>query len=109
MKPQAQNLTFLSPLTYQAAQLPVRQTLTRYWLGAVLRWQFLLQGLVLLLVLGMVLAFYAVVTQSVNQGALRQQARLAQSQALQRCTLLSRAPQRQACRLEANALLGKNV
>ena len=109
MKPQAQNLTFLSPLTYQAAQLPVRQAIARYWLGSVLRWQFLLQGAALLLVLGMVLVFHAVVSQSVNQGALRQHARLAQAQALQCCTLLPHAPERQACRLEANALLGKNV
>ena len=109
MKPQAQNLTFLNPLTCQAAQLPGRQTIVRYWLGAVLRWPYLLQGLALLLVLGMVLVFHAVVTQSVSQGVLLQQARLAQSQALQRCTQLPRAPQRQACRLEANALLGKNV
>jgi len=109
MKPQAQNLTFLNPLTCQAAQLPGRQTIVRHWLGSVLRWPYLLQGLALLLVLGMVLVFHAVVSQSVNQGALRQHARLAQAQALQRCAQLPHAPERQACRLEANALLGKNV
>jgi hypothetical protein len=109
MKPQAQNLTFLNPLTCQAAPFPGRQTIVRYWLGAAMRWPYLPQGLALLLVLGMVLVFHAVVTQSVSQGVLLQQARLAQSQALQRCAQLPRATQRQACRLEANALLGKNV
>jgi hypothetical protein len=58
------------------------------------------------LVIGMLLAFYTVVTQAVSQSLLRQQALTARAQALGRCQLLASVSARSRCLLELPALPG---
>ena len=59
-------------------------------------------------VIGLVLIFYAVVTQAVRQSGLRQQALAAQSQAVWRCKQLPTASTYQACLRELPTQLGGN-
>lgn len=71
---------------------------------AVLRAPWLLRVLAAGAVIGLVLAFYAVVTQAVHQSALRQQAIAAQAQAASRCASLAPASARRSCLLDLAAL-----
>jgi len=72
---------------------------------AVVRHPVLLPGVAVLVVMGLLLLFHAVVTQAVNQSVLQQQARSAQAQALWRCQRLPGMSTRQACLRELAAPL----
>lgn len=72
-------------------------------LRAALRAPWFLRVLAAGAVIGLVLSFYAVATQAVQQSALRQQALAAQAQAVSRCTALVPASARRSCLLELAA------
>jgi len=103
VKPQLQNFRF-------SDQLPGHLVLARHGTGLwatclqvaqgspVVRW---LAAAVV--VTGMVLLFHAVVTQSVHQSGLRQQALAVHARAVQRCQLLAKASARRSCLLELAA------
>jgi len=97
MKHQPHHLTFLDPLPSHVAQLPVAPGMARRGVWSVWCRPFLLWGMGVLAVVGLLLAFHAVATQAVNQSVLQRQARSAQSQALWRCTQLPGKTARQTC------------
>jgi hypothetical protein len=82
-----------------AIPLSGRQALNSWWL---------LSAFSAALVISLLMAFYNVVSQAVNQSALLQQALAAQSQAVWRCKLLPSVSARQDCLQAIPALLASN-